>query len=128
MADVCNSPNRFFAMVASPLFRLASWSIATAARITNPLTTSCQSGETSEQHQAIVEHADDQAAEHGAQDRAAPAGERRAADHDGGDRIEFVADADLGVGGVVPGRGEQTRDAGERSAEHVDRAFDLRSR
>src|SRR5688572_10295970 len=40
-----------------------------------------------EQHQAVVEHADEQAAEHRAPDGAAPAAQGRAADDDRGDGV-----------------------------------------
>ena len=56
-----------------------------------------------EQEQAVVEHADDQAAQHGADDRAAPTCQRRAADDDRGDGIEFVAQAGIGLGRDRPG-------------------------
>src|SRR5258706_1887380 len=46
-----------------------------------------------EEEQAVVQHADDEAAEHRAANRAASAGERCAANDDRRDGIEFVAEA-----------------------------------
>ena len=43
-----------------------------------------------EQPQAQSKHADDQRAEQHAEDRAAPAEQRDAADHHGGDRLQIV--------------------------------------
>ena len=54
-------------------------------------------------------------------DRADAAGERRAADHRGGDHVELVEGAG-GVGGGVEARG---RDAGRDAAEHAHQAEDL---
>jgi hypothetical protein len=45
------------------------------------------------QDEAVVQHTNDEAAEDGAEHGAAPAAERGAADDDGGDGIEFVANA-----------------------------------
>src|SRR5580658_1665488 len=61
--------------------------------------------------QAVVEHADQQRTHQGAEDPAAPAGEAGAAEHNRGDRIEFIAGTGGRLSGIEP-RGENH--AGER--------------
>ena len=59
-------------------------------------------------------------AEERADDGRPPAGEARAADHDGADRVELVEVAADGRGAAEPRAEQHGGDAGEQSREHVD--------
>ena len=64
-----------------------------------------------QQHHARAQRLHDDRTEHGAGDRADAAGERRAADDRGGDDVELVLHAEVGDGGVEPGRLDGGADA-----------------
>ncbi len=68
-----------------------------------------------DQHDAVPHDAQDEDAQHRADDRAAPAGQHRAADHHHGDHLELVARAAVRVGGRGADRADHTRKGG-RSA------------
>ena len=67
---------------------LIHWSMATATMISTPTAKSCHCRSRPDEREAVAEDADDQRAEQRAEDRAAAAEERGAADHHGGDRVE----------------------------------------
>ena len=60
----------------------------------------------------------DQGAEHRALDAAQPAGQRRTADHHGGDRVEFEPIPSCAVAAMDP-RLQQTGHAAEQAEQHV---------
>jgi uncharacterized protein (TIRG00374 family) len=62
-----------------------------------------------------ADHADERA-----QHAARAPGEQRAADHDGGDRVQLRAHPDHGDAGLQVGRGEHAREPGRHSARGVD--------
>src|SRR5690606_15599646 len=64
--------------------------------------------------QAVDQHAHDQRADHGADDRSATAQQRGAADDHGRDGLQLVAHADLWLSRVEPGGDDHARDADER--------------
>ena len=69
--------------------------------------------------QPVLEDADEDRADEGADDRSAPAGERRPADHAGADRVEDVVDAEVArVEAPVLDRVDDADQAGEEGAEH----------
>ena len=74
-----------------------------------------------EQRHAVRERGEHQRAEHRAGDRAAATGDRGAADHDGGHRVE-LEQVPLVAGGdaVDARRGEHARDRGEHAHQRVD--------
>src|SRR4051812_14523022 len=70
--------------------------------------------------QPVVEDRDDQGADDRADDRALAAGQRRAADDHGGDRLQLVAEPRAGLGGREPGRDHHAGQPREQPGERVD--------
>ena len=70
--------------------------MATAARMTPPLMTCCQKGDTFSRTRPLFSTPMIRQPSTVPQTRAAAAGERRAADDDGGDGVELVAEAGVG--------------------------------
>src|SRR3954449_12878030 len=72
------------------------------------------------QAQPVAQDADDEHAERGAADRADAALQRRAADHDGRDRIELVARGGARLRRIQAHRQDHGGDAGEQAGGGVD--------
>ena len=61
-----------------------------------PVTIWVKKGETCDEDEAVADHTDGEGAQHRAQDGAAPAHQRCAAEHHGGDDLELEADRSVG--------------------------------
>src|SRR5581483_2455817 len=68
-------------------------------------------------HERAVDRVQQQRAERGAEHGAAAAEDRHAADHDGGDHLELVADAGDRVDGAVQREPERPSEPGDRPAQ-----------
>ena len=104
---------------------LIHWSMATATMMSTPMRKKVHCGSVPTSAQADLEDADDQRAEEHAEDRAAPAEERDAADHHGGDRLDVAEHARSRPGRDRAEAADQ-HPAGER-AEEAGQRIDLRS-
>ena len=71
--------------------------------------------------EAVVEDADEERAGERAPDRSAAAEQTRAADDDGGDRVELVELAGARIAGVQARRDEHAGQAGGHAAHRIDR-------
>ena len=72
-----------------------------------------------EQLQSVVENADEERAGERAPDGAAAAKEARAADDDGGHRVEFVEFARTRVAGIQARGDEHAGESGAQTANHI---------
>src|SRR5690606_15041319 len=70
--------------------------------------------------QAVGERGHDERADHGPEDRGLAAAQGRAADDDGGDRLELVPEPEAGLGRVEPRRHDDAREPGEDARDRVD--------
>ena len=82
--------------------------------------TICQNVETPTMHEPVGQEADDEGADQRAADGAAPAGQRRPADDDGGDRVELERLAGCGAADVELGGDDQARHRRAEPGDHVD--------
>ena len=81
-------------------------------------------GADAHQLQAVVEHGHDEAADDRADDGADAAGDRRATDEHGGDRVELPADAVGRAGGGGAGHEDHAGEGGEDRHVHHDEEVD----
>ena len=101
------------------------WSTETATMMSTPTAKVWQSTSSPASERPLRKTPDDEGAEQGAPHGAATAEEARAADDDGGDRVEVEVDAGVGRGGVGaadldPGADREDRAGGEVHAhEHA---------
>ena len=91
----------------------ARWYATSSTPVSTPVSSEGQRGEV----QAVLQHGDREQAEQRAPEGAAPAEDRCAAEHDGGDRVKLVAGAGVRLGlpemRDVDDRGEARDQAGE---------------
>ena len=74
--------------------------------------------------ECVAQHAENERAEHRAHDRAAAAGQARAADDRRGNDVQLVARGQIRLALPLDEHQDDTRDAGEQAGDHVDRCLD----
>ncbi|GBP05269.1 hypothetical protein EVAR_73757_1 [Eumeta japonica] len=110
-----------------PRLAITAWT-PTPTASSRPTEARCQGVVNAHEDEAVVDDLHEQHAKDRADDAAASAEDRRAAEHDGGDHIEFGADEILRVRAAPENYVDEAADRGDRPGEHVERHLEPHDR